>query len=131
MARAWRIDEVFIKWNRCEALWVPQRNMRMIECHGRAGSRADQPAAILISIKADLRGSPDIARTRGGIGAMIICSCNVLSDDDVRSVVAAPDAPRSAAQVHRCLGCSPECGRCAPTIRQIVAAAVTRDGATS
>jgi bacterioferritin-associated ferredoxin len=59
---------------------------------------------------------------------MIICSCNVLSDQDVRSVVAAPDSPRTAAQVHRCLGCSPECGRCAPTIRQIVAAAAPRDG---
>jgi bacterioferritin-associated ferredoxin len=65
----------------------------------------------------------------GGFGAMIICSCNVLSDQDVRSVVAAPDSPRTAAQVHRCLGCSPECGRCAPTIRQIVAAAAPRDGA--
>ncbi len=61
---------------------------------------------------------------------MIICSCNVLSDHDVRSAVAAPDAPRTAAQVHRCLGCSPECGRCAHTIRQIVADAVARDGAT-
>lgn len=60
---------------------------------------------------------------------MIICSCNVLSDQDVRSVVVAPDAPRTPAQVHRCLGCSPECGRCTPTIRQIVADAVTRDGA--
>ena len=57
----------------------------------------------------------------GGFGAMIICSCNVLSDQAVRSAVAAPDAPRTAAQVHRCLGCSPECGRCAPTIRRIVA----------
>ncbi len=62
---------------------------------------------------------------------MIICSCNVLSDTDVRSVIGAPDAPRTAAQIHRCLGCSPECGRCAPTIRQIVAAAVARDGAKS
>ena len=60
---------------------------------------------------------------------MIICSCNVLSDQDVRSIVGAPDAPRTAAQVHRCLGCSPECGRCARTIRQIVADAVGRDGA--
>jgi len=62
---------------------------------------------------------------------MIICSCNVLSDHDVRSVIAAPDAPRTAAQVHRCLGCGPECGRCAPTIRTIVAAAAARDGAKS
>ncbi len=60
---------------------------------------------------------------------MIVCSCNVLSDHAVRSAIAAPDAPRTAAQVHRCLGCTPECGRCTPTIRQIVADAVARDGA--
>ncbi len=62
---------------------------------------------------------------------MIICSCNVLSDNDVRSVIAAPDAPRTAAQIHRCLGCTPECGRCTPSIRKIVADAVARDGAKS
>ena len=62
---------------------------------------------------------------------MIICSCNVLSDHDVRTVISAPDAPRTTAQVHRCLGCCPECGRCAPTIRQIVAAVASRDGAKS
>jgi len=62
---------------------------------------------------------------------MIICSCNVLSDDDVRSVIAAPDVPRTAAQIHRCLGCSPECGRCARTIRQIVVDAIARHGARS
>ena len=62
---------------------------------------------------------------------MIICSCNVLSDHAVRSVHAVPAAPRTAAQVHRCLGCSPECGRCAPTIRRIVADASGRDGAKS
>jgi bacterioferritin-associated ferredoxin len=63
-----------------------------------------------------------------GTGAMIICSCNVLSDHDVRSLVAATDAPRTAAQVYGCLGCSPECGRCARTIRRIVADAVDRAG---
>ena len=62
---------------------------------------------------------------------MIICSCNVLSDHDVRSVVTAPAAPRTAAQIHRCLGCSTECGRCARTIRQIIADAIGRDGAES
>lgn len=57
---------------------------------------------------------------------MIICSCNVLSDHDVRGLAAAPDAPRTAAEVYGCLGCSPECGRCARTIRQIVADATSR-----
>jgi bacterioferritin-associated ferredoxin len=50
---------------------------------------------------------------------MIVCSCNVLSDTQVRGAVA--DAtPRSAAQVYGCLGCSPQCGRCASTIRRIM-----------
>jgi bacterioferritin-associated ferredoxin len=60
---------------------------------------------------------------------MIICSCNVLSDHDVRSAAATPGAPRTAAQVYGCLRCSPECGRCARTIRRIVAAATCGDDA--
>jgi len=50
---------------------------------------------------------------------MIICSCNVLSDNQVRTAVN-NDAPRSAAQVYGCLGCSPQCGRCVTTIRRIM-----------
>jgi bacterioferritin-associated ferredoxin len=50
---------------------------------------------------------------------MIVCSCNVLSDLQVRSAVA--DAtPRSPAQIYGCLGCSPQCGRCLVTIRRIM-----------
>jgi len=52
---------------------------------------------------------------------MIVCSCNVLSDYDVRSAVrAAGDLPRNAKQLYACLGCSAECGRCARTIKTIV-----------
>ncbi len=50
---------------------------------------------------------------------MIVCSCNVLSDHDVRNAVA-KDQPRSAGQVYGCLGCSAQCGRCARTIRKIM-----------
>jgi bacterioferritin-associated ferredoxin len=57
---------------------------------------------------------------------VIICSCNVLSDHEVRSLVTAPEAPRTAAQVFGCLGCDPECGCCARTIRRIVADVVER-----
>jgi bacterioferritin-associated ferredoxin len=53
--------------------------------------------------------------------SMIVCSCNVLSDHDVRAAVSAADAlPRTARQVYGCLGCSAECGRCARTIRKIL-----------
>lgn len=52
---------------------------------------------------------------------MIVCSCNVLSDHDVRSAVsAAEDLPRSAKQVYDCLGCNVECGRCARTVKTII-----------
>jgi bacterioferritin-associated ferredoxin len=61
---------------------------------------------------------------------MIICSCNVLSDHDVRSAIAATDSPQTAAQVYGCLGCVPECGRCARTIRQIMADASDGDAGT-
>ena len=52
---------------------------------------------------------------------MIVCSCNVLSDHDVRSAVnVSEDLPRNAKQVYGCLGCSAECGRCARTIKTII-----------
>jgi len=50
---------------------------------------------------------------------MIVCSCNVLSDHDVRSAVEA-ERTRSISQVYRCLGCSAKCGRCARTIRRLM-----------
>jgi bacterioferritin-associated ferredoxin len=55
-----------------------------------------------------------------GAFAMIVCSCNVLSDHDVRTAVSGETTPRTAGQVYGCLGCSPQCGRCARTIQQIM-----------
>ncbi len=52
---------------------------------------------------------------------MIVCSCNVISDEDVRNVVnASDDRLRSPRQVYGCLGCSAACGRCARTIKTIL-----------
>ena len=63
---------------------------------------------------------------------MIVCSCNVLSDHDVRAAVtAASDTPRTAKQVYGCLGCSAECGRCARTIKQILTEALSQTCATA
>jgi bacterioferritin-associated ferredoxin len=60
---------------------------------------------------------------------MIVCSCNVLSDGDVKSCLSpGPGCPRTPAQVYRCLGCSPECGRCVRTIRAIMDKALTDAG---
>jgi bacterioferritin-associated ferredoxin len=61
------------------------------------------------------------ASPMGPFAFMIVCSCNVLSDHDVRSAVnAAEDLPRNAKQIYGCLGCSAECGRCARTIKSII-----------
>jgi bacterioferritin-associated ferredoxin len=51
---------------------------------------------------------------------MIICSCNVFSDVDVRRSLRGVDAPRSARAVYDLLGCSPKCGVCVETIRKIM-----------
>jgi bacterioferritin-associated ferredoxin len=59
---------------------------------------------------------------------MIVCSCNVLSDQDVRTAATAEARPRSTGQVYGCLGCSAQCGRCARTIRKIMDEALTGAG---
>jgi bacterioferritin-associated ferredoxin len=52
---------------------------------------------------------------------MIVCSCHVLSDHDVRDAVNSADIlPRNPKQLYGCLGCSAECGRCARTIKGII-----------
>jgi bacterioferritin-associated ferredoxin len=54
---------------------------------------------------------------------MIICSCNVLSDKDVKSCVLENSgrAP-TPAEVHEQLGSTPQCGCCTKAIRSIVRA---------
>ena len=52
---------------------------------------------------------------------MIVCSCNVFTDHDVRATLSVgEDVPRTTGAVYHCLGCSPQCGRCARTIRRIM-----------
>lgn len=51
---------------------------------------------------------------------MIVCSCNVFTDHDIRKVVAGSQPPRTPGQVYGCLGCSAQCGRCARTIKKIM-----------
>src|SRR5256885_9464208 len=60
--------------------------------------------------------------------SMIVCSCNVLSDHDVRTAVITAETPRTS-QVYGCLGCSAQCGRCARTIRRIMVEALAGAGA--
>ena len=52
---------------------------------------------------------------------MIVCSCNVISDQDIRHAVSTADElPRNSKDVYGCLGGSAACGRCARTIKTIV-----------
>ena len=54
---------------------------------------------------------------------MIVCSCNVITERDVRSVIEMA-SPHGTAEVYICLGCSARCGRCARTIKRIMADAI-------
>jgi bacterioferritin-associated ferredoxin len=51
---------------------------------------------------------------------MIICSCNVLSDHEVRLAAATSKPPRTIAGLFRHLGCTAQCGRCAQSIKGIM-----------
>ena len=52
---------------------------------------------------------------------MIICSCNRLSDRDVRACCrSAQGAPARVLELYTRLGCAPQCGRCAPTLQAIM-----------
>jgi bacterioferritin-associated ferredoxin len=53
---------------------------------------------------------------------MIVCSCNVFSDHQLRSVVAKEVRRPRMSEVYACLGCSAQCGRCAHTIKRIMEA---------
>ncbi len=56
---------------------------------------------------------------------MIVCSCNVFSDHDVRATLTSGQAaPRTAGEIYHCLGCSAQCGRCAHTIRHTMDEAI-------
>ena len=50
---------------------------------------------------------------------MIVCSCNVFSDADVRSVIASASQARTS-RVYASLGCAAKCGRCAHTIKTLI-----------
>jgi bacterioferritin-associated ferredoxin len=53
--------------------------------------------------------------------AMIVCSCNILTDAEIRKVIA-DHRLRTPSGVHGCLGCRPRCGSCLKTISAILSA---------
>jgi len=50
---------------------------------------------------------------------VIVCSCNVLSDGQVRCAIATAVSTRIS-HVYASLGCAAKCGRCAHTIKIIL-----------
>jgi bacterioferritin-associated ferredoxin len=58
---------------------------------------------------------------------MIVCSCNVLTDDSIRASIATLDAPARVCDVYASLGCAPKCGGCAGTICALISEAEGRD----
>ena len=60
---------------------------------------------------------------------MIICSCNVISDNQIFSVVAtAQHRPPPISQVYAGLGCRARCGRCIPAVKKLRDAAFIARG---
>jgi len=51
---------------------------------------------------------------------MIVCSCNVFSENEVRRALASAVSPPRVSQVYACLGYAMQCGRCARTIKRIM-----------
>jgi bacterioferritin-associated ferredoxin len=51
---------------------------------------------------------------------MIICSCNVLSDHEVRIALADSKPVRTVGRLFLYLGCFAQCGRCAQSIKRIM-----------
>ncbi len=51
---------------------------------------------------------------------MIVCSCNKISDAKIRDSLQSETSPRTPGAVYRCLGCSPNCGRCYAAVQSII-----------
>jgi bacterioferritin-associated ferredoxin len=68
------------------------------------------------------------------IGAqMIVCSCNVVTDKEIRAALASGACPRTPFAVYKCLGRGLNCGRCIATVRTVIneANTATADGGSS
>ena len=58
---------------------------------------------------------------------MIVCSCNVFTDQQVRSALAKATQRLRMSQIYYCLGGSAQCGQCAHTIKRIMEQAANGD----
>jgi bacterioferritin-associated ferredoxin len=48
---------------------------------------------------------------------MYVCICNGLNDRDIDTAAAEAE---TVAQVYRCLGCRPQCGKCVPLVLRLL-----------
>ena len=62
---------------------------------------------------------------------MIVCSCNFLSDTQVRSAVASGATRPRMSYVYASLGCTAQCGRCVRTIKAFLRGSIDVDDGTS
>jgi bacterioferritin-associated ferredoxin len=51
---------------------------------------------------------------------VIVCSCNVLSEAQVRYAIASTESRPRMSYVYSSLGCAAKCGRCAHTIKIMI-----------
>ncbi len=58
---------------------------------------------------------------------MIVCSCNLLTDKDIKSALASPSPPRCVREVYGALGCEAICGGCAGMIKKLMDAKAKHD----
>lgn len=56
---------------------------------------------------------------------MYVCLCNGFTDRQVKQVV--EDGAATVSSVFKEIGCAPCCGRCVPTVRQMVNGACTEE----
>ena len=89
----------------------------------RRKSRWPQPGALLLQ-RSGFYWMPDRLGS-GHVAVMIVCSCNILSDQDVRTIARDPSyVPPRVGEIYSRLGCNAECGRCVRTIKTIIDEAV-------
>jgi bacterioferritin-associated ferredoxin len=62
---------------------------------------------------------------------MIVCSCNLLSDTQVRAAVASGATRPRMSYVYASLGCTVQCGRCVCTIKAFLRGSIDVDDGKS
>ncbi len=62
---------------------------------------------------------------------MIVCSCNLITENDIRALLRQPQAPECVRDVYASLGCTQDCGGCVGGIAHMIEEARLKDGTTT